>query len=66
MEGILREIIMILQIDDNYFNPLTITELTQNDNDTIIWFGDNSILFKNWKVSDLAATINTLIEEFHE
>lgn len=57
---------MIIQIDDNYFNPLTITELVQMDNDVYVWFGtDHCIPFKNWKITDLAAEINRCIEMFH-
>lgn len=58
---------MIIQIDDNYFNPLTITEIVQWERNVHVRFeGDTYITFKNWKVQDLAAEINRCIELFND
>lgn len=58
---------MIIQIDDNYFNPLTITVIQQSGNNVTVWFdGADYINFKNWSVQNLAAEINRCIELFNQ
>ncbi len=59
---------MIIQIDDQHFNPEQVTRMEQSGNDTVINFSSGweaYLLFKNWKMQDLAAEINRNIEEFH-
>ena len=56
---------MIIQIDDQYFNPLQIIFLTQYDSDIHVYFNDGAkLVFNNWKVYDLAARINQAISDF--
>ena len=62
-----KESTMIIQIDDNYFNPLQITHLIKDDNNVRVYFSDSTKqAFKNWNITDLAAEINRCIEEFHK
>ena len=58
---------MIIQIDEQCFNPDQITTLDQRGNDTLILFGSGEVrYFKNWKIYDLATQINSAIMQFHE
>lgn len=58
---------MIIQIDDNYFNPLQITTIQKQDNNVLVYFdGDYHLTFSNWSLNDLAAEINRCIELFNE
>lgn len=60
---------MIIEIDGYFFNPLLITTMNRTgDSNVEVWFTDSEfcLTFKNWKVSDLAAHINKLIEEFNK
>lgn len=56
---------MIIQIDDQYFNPLLITTMHQEGNNVRIRFPDSYLYFKNWKITDLATEINCCIEVFN-
>lgn len=58
---------MIIQIDDQYFNPLMITELVQDETNVKVYLNSSIryyLVFMNWSVNDLAAEINRCIEEF--
>jgi hypothetical protein len=58
---------MIVFLFDYYFNPLTITTLTEERNHVFIYFSDESFLtIRNAKIYDVAATINSAIEDFHK
>lgn len=58
---------MIIQIDDIYFNPLQIQQLTEADGDILVWFSNEQPLrFKNWKIYNLASEINRCIESFNQ
>jgi hydroxylamine reductase (hybrid-cluster protein) len=58
---------MIVFLFNCYFNPLTITTLEQNGHDVIIWFNNDArITIKKAHTYDVAATINSAIEDFHK
>jgi hypothetical protein len=58
---------MIVFLFDYYFNPLQVRELTQHDNDVKVWFGNvHHITIRNAKIYDVAASINSAIEDFHK
>ena len=58
---------MILYLFNHYFNPLTITTVTEDGNDIRIWFdSDYYLTVRNAKIYDVAATINSAIEDFYK
>ena len=58
---------MIVFLFDYYFNPLTITTIKQVRNDTLLTFASGEIiLIPKAHVYDVAASINSAIEDFHK
>jgi hypothetical protein len=58
---------MIVFLFDYYFNPLTITTIKQVRNDTLLTFASGEIiLIPKAQAYDVAASINSAIEDFHK
>ena len=56
---------MIVYLFDMYFNPLLIQNITQSEDDVLLWFSDTFFLrVTNAKIYDVAASINAAIKEF--